>query len=124
MGASTAFATDMASTIYVAVIYPTTEVITSKIMLMTGPSRTKPCGYVKGPVAKIRFTIVADDWAGERYILSSDCSSGPMSGGASISIESILMLVLVDYGNFTNWPSFSGSSSCFLVDMFEFNINR
>ena len=40
-------------------------VIKRSVKLMTGPSRTNPYGYVNGPVASNRLTIVAEAYTGD-----------------------------------------------------------
>ena len=55
----------MASTMKVAVMYAMKQVIKSSMELVTGPSATKPSGYVNGPVASNKLTIVADAARGD-----------------------------------------------------------
>ena len=55
----------MASTMKVAVTYAMKHVMKSSAELVTGPSATKPSGYVNGPVASNKLTTVADAARGD-----------------------------------------------------------
>jgi hypothetical protein len=53
--------TDNVSTIKVEAMYERPQQMTNKIVENIGPSFTNPYGYVKGPVARIRLTTVAEE---------------------------------------------------------------
>jgi hypothetical protein len=48
----------------VEVMYEIMQVTIIKIIEITGPSCTNPCGYEKGPVASTRLTTVEEAWRG------------------------------------------------------------
>jgi len=88
---SSAFATDIASIIKVAVTYEIKQEKTKSERLMTGPSPTNPSGYENGPVARTRFTIVADAAKGLKGVIEGPSFVSLNSAGLEL-VESVLLI--------------------------------